>query len=93
MTTDVPFTVFCKVPEQPIRNHGVHATTYEGFKQPAVRLTERDQERVKRAADLIGVKFTTFLRESAINMADAIIRHAEEHEKEKRNVHANGPPG
>lgn len=91
---DIPFTLQVRVPEPRIRGFGVYSVSNNGaFSQPAIRFAEPDRLIAQKAADLLGVKFTTFVRESSIEMAKAILRHAAEHQKENSNVHANGPDG
>lgn len=92
----IPFALLVRVPEQHIRNHGVFSTKGDNSIHTSTRFLHEDQEKIKRAAEMVGTTFTTFIRESTIQMAKAILHHAEQHaknEKEKGNVHPGSPDG
>lgn len=91
----VPFSFEVAVPEPYMRGFGVHATTVHGKCQFTFRLTPADRELLERAAKMLDLKTGEFVRDSAVNMANALIRHIEAFEKakEKANVHDPAPDG
>lgn len=60
------------------RNHGVYSCTHSTAQRIVIKLTAHQRELIKKAAHMLEMTEAQYVRETSVNTAKVVIKHAEE---------------
>lgn len=80
---DAPISLTIPIPTDRPKQSGIHSSQAPGGSTIYVRANPKETVIVEKACEILGLKPAQFARDAAVNAADEVVKHYENHLKRR----------